>query len=166
RRASALGRVPADSRKAESTPAVVFQLSGENYAIDARVVLQVHVLRDLTPLAGARPPLFGVTHWRGQVLTILDLREQLGVRTGGLTDLSRVIVIDGGRYPFGILADASRDLMELTESMIRPLSAEDGSARNLLRGITDDTLLVMDTDAVLKMGRAAAAHEDNIGRGG
>lgn len=164
RRAVALARAAVDARSIKTLPAVVFQLGNESYALDARVVLQVHVLTDMTPLAGARPPLFGITHWRGQVLTILDLREKLGIRSSGLTDLSRVIVVDGRRHPFGILADASRDMVELEESMIRPLSAEDVAARRLLRGITDDALLVMDTEAVLDAGRTAALAVDNSRR--
>ena len=164
KRAAQLARVPASDRAAEAMPAVVFELADERYAIDARIVLQVHVLRQLTPLAGARPPLFGITHWRGMVLTILDLRAELGVRSSGVTDLSRVLVIDGGRNPFGILADAARDFIDLAQTTVRPLGAEEAAARTLLRGITDDAVLVMDPDAVLAAGRAVAA--DDTGRGG
>lgn len=160
RRAAALARVTREETPGETLPAVVFQLVDELYAVDARVVLQVHVLSELTPLAGAPAPLFGITHWRGSVLTILDLRSQLGVRTRGLTDLSRVIVIDGGRQPFGILADAARDFIDLDESSIRPLPADEAGRRTLLRGITDDAVLVMDTTALLSTGRAAVIRDD------
>lgn len=164
-RTAALARVPRMQRSTEAMPAVVFQLADERYAIDARIVLEVHVLRELTPLAGARPPLFGITHWRGSVLTILDLREQLGVRARGVTDLSRVIVVDAGRVAFGILADAARDVIDLEDTVVRPLPADEAAARSLLRGMTDDAVLVMDTDAVLAAGRAATTHDDT-GRGG
>ena len=166
RRALALARVPPRMGLTGARPAVVFELADEHYAIDARIVLEVHVLRDLTPLAGARPPLFGITYWRGTVLTILDLRERLGVRSRGVTDLSRVVVIDGGRHPFGILADAARDMIDLELATIRPLPEDEAAARDLVRGITDSAVLVLDTDAVLKAGHAAARHDDNTGRGG
>jgi purine-binding chemotaxis protein CheW len=165
-RAAALARVPKAERSTDTRPAVVFQLADEQYALEARVVLEVHVLRELTPFAGARPPLFGITHWRGSVLTILDLREELGVSTRGVTDLSRVIVVDGGRAPFGILADAARDVVDLDEASIRPLPPDETAARPLLRGITDDAVLIMNTDAVLTAARAAAIHDDHSGRGG
>lgn len=165
KRAAELARVPAREHASKAQPAVIFELADERYAIDARIVLQVHVLRELTPLAGARPPLFGITHWRGMVLTILDLRAELGVSSKGVTDLSRVLVIDGGRQPFGILADAARDFIDLAQTTVRPLGAEEAAARTLLRGITDDAVLVMDPDAVLAVGRAVAASDDT-GRGG
>jgi purine-binding chemotaxis protein CheW len=163
RRSAALARIPYRPGLTEAKPAVVFALADEQYAIDARVVLEVHVLRDLTPLAGARPPLFGITHWRGTVLTILDLRERLGVRTRGVTDLSRVIVIDGGRHPFGILADAARDMIDLENTAVRSLPEDEAAERSLVRGITDSAVLVLDTDAVLKAGTSAATRDDNTG---
>ena len=165
KRAAELARVPTAGRMSQAVPAVIFELADERYAIEARIVLQVHVLRELTPLAGARPPLFGVTHWRGMVLTILDLRAELGVRSRGVTDLSRVLVIDGGRQPFGILADAARDFIDLAQTTVRPLGAEEATTRTLLRGITDDAVLVLDADAVLAVGRAVAKPDD-MGRGG
>ncbi|HEX6307199.1 MAG TPA: chemotaxis protein CheW [Longimicrobiales bacterium] len=166
RRAASLARVPHVQRSLSTVPALVFGLGKEFYAVDARIVLQVHVLRDMTPLPGARAALFGITHWRGAVLTILDLRDALGVRTRGLTDLSRVVVIDGGRQPWGILADSARDFVELEERAIRPLSREEAAGRTLVRGITDDGVLVLDTEAVLSTGRAAAPDDDHGGRGG
>ena len=150
----ALARAPEGEHAARLMPAVIFRLADENYAIDARIVLQVHVLRDLTPLAGARAPLFGITHWRGTVLTILDLRERLGVRPRGVTDLSRVIVVSGRRQPFGILVDAARDFVQIDAAMVRPLPADETGAESLIRGITDDAVLVLDTEAVLGAGRS------------
>lgn len=166
RRAAALARVPRRERSEHTIPALVFRLADERYAIDANIVLQVHVLRDMTPLAGGRAPLFGITHWRGMVLTILDLREQLGVRPHGLTDLGRVIVVGDARQPFGILADAAQDFVDLDETTVRPLPADEAAARALIRGITDDAMLVLDTQAVLGLGRSAATAADASGRGG
>jgi chemotaxis signal transduction protein len=76
-----------------------------------------------------------------------------------------VLVIDGGRQPFGILADAARDFIDLAQTTVRPFGAEEASTRTLLRGITDDAVLVLDPDAVLAVGRAVAKPDD-MGRGG
>jgi purine-binding chemotaxis protein CheW len=158
-RAAALARVPRMARSTTLMPTVVFQLSDELYAIDARVVLQVIALRDLTPLPGARAPLFGVTHWRGDVLTILDLRDLLGVRQRGVTDLSRVVVVDGGRAPFGILADAARDFIDIDVSSLSGLPDEDRARRELVRGITHDAVLVLDTDGLLRRFGGQTPHD-------
>jgi purine-binding chemotaxis protein CheW len=163
RRAVALARSPVRARTEVMTPSVIFELGGEQYAIDARVVLQIIVLRELTRLPGARPPLFGLTHWRGDVLTILDLRELLGVRPRGVTDLSRVVVVDGTVAPFGILADAAREFVDIADSAIHQLPAEERVRRSLVRGITKDAVLVMDTDSLIGRYGSGRTNEDPTG---
>jgi hypothetical protein len=63
-------------------------------------------------------------------------------------------------------AAATRDIIDLELATIRSLPEDEAAARDLVRGITDSAVLVMDTDAVLKAGHAAARHDDTKGRGG
>lgn len=157
RRAAALARVPYRGRAGTAVDMILFSLGDERFAIPAACVLQVAVLKEFTPLPGAPPPLFGVTHWRGEVLTILDLRELLGVRVHGLTDLGRVLVIDGPDRLFGIVADAVSDMKEINSQDVRPLP-EDGSGGSLLRGATREGLLVIDSTVLLRRFGAAGGH--------
>jgi chemotaxis signal transduction protein len=89
-------------------------LSGERYAhCVASCGGQVAVLLELTPLPGASAPLFGITHWRGDVLTLLDLRAALGAHAGGVTDLSRIIVAGRADRRFGMVVDAVVEMAEV-----------------------------------------------------
>lgn len=152
RRAAHLAR-PLRLERGAAEASILFELSGETFAIAARVVRQIIVLHALTPLPGAPLPLFGVTQWRGDVLTVLDVREALGVPRGGLTDLGRVIVVDGRNTPFGILADAVRDVRDIRVADVRPLPADDDTGRGtMLRGITADDVLVIDDDVLRDLG--------------
>ncbi|HSJ08486.1 MAG TPA: chemotaxis protein CheW [Longimicrobiales bacterium] len=152
-RARRLSMTSREEAVVERIPAVAFTLSGERFGIDARAVLHVSVLRQLTTLPAAAPPLFGVTHWRGSVLTILDLRDVLGLRRA-VTDLSRFIVIAAPRR-FGILADAAHEIVHIDAAQVRPLQS--GLTQPLLRGITDDGILVIDHAALLRTFGVAAA---------
>lgn len=152
RRAAALAREQGRwhaEREVDAFTAVVFQLAGSHYGIDASCVLRVLTLRELTPLPGAAPPLFGVTHWRGDVLTLLDIRSVLGAPTDGLTDMGRVIVLDGEDRQFGIVADAVRELDEVRTEAIQPLPRDDGDGESLLQGITEDGVFIIDAARVL-----------------
>lgn len=140
-RAATLARVARTEDKADRQPAIRFSLGGEHWAVAASVVRQIIVLRELTPLPGATPPLFGVTEWRGDVLVLLDLRAELGVQVHGLTDLSRVIVVEGGEHAFGVLVDAASDVVELDPARIQPLP---DSAHRLVSGVLDDGTVVLD----------------------
>jgi purine-binding chemotaxis protein CheW len=133
----------------DSFSALVFQLAGSTYAVDAACVLRVLTLRELTPLPGAAAPLFGVTHWRGDVLTLLDIRPLLGASTGGLTDMGRVIVMDGEDRHFGLVVDAVTELADVRRESIQRLPREDGDGESLLEGITEAGVFIIDAARVL-----------------
>ncbi|HSJ07204.1 MAG TPA: chemotaxis protein CheW [Longimicrobiales bacterium] len=148
-RAGVLARAGTAQTPAETFSAVVFMLGDERYALDTTVVLQVGVLRELTPLPGARAPLHGVTQWRGDVLTVLDLRSVLGASLRGITDLGRLVVVEGAGRTFGILAERLVGITEIDAARIQPLPHDDAAARSLLRGVTDDAVFVVDEEALL-----------------
>ena len=141
---------------ADRIDAVSFSLGRERYAIDARYVFAVFRLASLTPLPGARPPVAGVTPWRGDVLTVLDIRGLVGISVTALDDLARVIVIGNDRPELGLLADRIDDPLQLAAGSVHPLSADRASrASEILRGVTSDAVVVLDAPALLARQSAA-----------
>lgn len=149
-RAERLARVPRHETAAALTTAVLFALGEERYALAAEHVAEVAVLRDLTPLPGAPAPLHGLTQWQGEVLTVLDLRGVLGVRVRGITDLQRLIVVAAGRRRFGFLADRASELIAIDATRIHAHRAGE-EPTPLIAGITDDAVLVIDADALIRL---------------
>lgn len=130
--------------------AVSFSLGRERYAVEARHVFAVFRLESLTPLPGARPPVAGVTPWRGDVLTVLDIRGLVGATATALDDLARVIVLGNDRPELGLLADRIDDPLQLDPGSVHPLSAERASrGSEILRGVTSDAVVVLDAPALL-----------------
>jgi purine-binding chemotaxis protein CheW len=162
-RATVLARVPRQPRARELVEGLVFTLGEERFVLEAACVLEVAVLRELTPLPGVTAPLFGVTHWRGRVLTLLDLRAELGVRVRGLTDLGRIIVVDGGQRTFGVLADAVHEIVDVDLQRLSALPGDESGRTSLLRGITADALLVIDMKTLLERHGAARAPQHSQG---
>jgi chemotaxis signal transduction protein len=107
-------------------------------------------LAALAVLPGATPPLFGVTAWRGELLTILDLRVPLGLSRAALNDLGYVLVLGESHVAFGVLADTARGIVTLASSEVRPLSEGAAERGEYLRGITPEAVLVLDGRALLQ----------------
>ncbi len=149
-RAKTLAR-PAVPPQRETIELVTFQLANETYGIESRHVIEVFPLSQLTPLPGAKPPVFGVTGWRGELLSVLDIRPILGVATTALNDLSRVIVLGETRAAFGVLADAVRELITLPVSEVREPPEGVAVARRYLRGVTGDAMLVLEAEQLLRL---------------
>lgn len=149
-RARALARPATPPTVGGTIEAITFALANEVYALESRYVVEVFRLAELALLPGAEPPVFGVTAWRGELLTILDLRQVLGVPVAALNDLSRVIVLGAERPAFGILADAVRELVTLDAAAVREPPEGVAAKREYLRGTSDDAVLVLDAEQLLQ----------------
>jgi purine-binding chemotaxis protein CheW len=120
-------------------------------------VVQVFRLEELAPLPGAESPIYGITTWRGDLLTILDLRPLLGLPVSSLNDLSRVMVLGGARPEFGILADAVSELLSVPVDDLMAVDDKQGRRAELVRGITPQAVLVLDGSALLNLAASDAA---------
>lgn len=150
-RAARLAEPPAPEVPAGSVDLITFRLGRESCAIDAAIVLNVFRLAGLARLPGAAVPVYGVTLWRGEIMTVLDLRPLLGVSTAALSDLGRVIVVGRTRAVFGFLADSVTGVRATLPSEIHPSSGKSGSQQGLVRGITSDATLVLDDEELLRL---------------
>jgi purine-binding chemotaxis protein CheW len=152
-----LERARALARPAVSTPAgdmlelVTFTLANETYAIESRSVRAVFRLADLSALPGAEPPITGVTVWRGELLTILDLRPLVGLSVTALNDLSRVIVLGVDRPELGVLADAVLSIVTVAASEVQPLPQGGPARQEYLRGVTPAAVILLDGERVLQL---------------
>lgn len=133
------------------TDVLVFELAGERYGIASRYLQAVFVLRHRAPLPGALPPIHGVTAWRGDLLTLLELRATLGLPVDSLNDLARVIVVGEGRPVFGILTDRVHSIVPVNLAQLHPPQEPTGGARQYIQGVTSDALLVLDPAQLLRL---------------
>ncbi|MEX2156441.1 MAG: chemotaxis protein CheW [Gemmatimonadales bacterium] len=150
-RARALARPATPPPAGDTLEVMTFALANEVYAVESRYVVAVFRLQELSPLPGAGRPVFGVTAWRGELLTILDLRAALGLSVTALNDLSRVIVLGEERPAFGILADAARELVNLPASAVREPPEGVAAQREYLRGVTPNAVLVLEATKLLQL---------------
>ena len=122
-----------------------FTVGREHFALESRFVFAVVQLVDLVPLPGATVPVIGLTRWRGDVLTVLDLRRVLGGVPRALDDLGRVIVLGSKAPEFGVLADIIDGLMTIDPTALHPLPANRHiEIPGLLTGVTTDAVHVLD----------------------
>jgi len=155
-RAALLAEPAVRETDSASVDLITFRLGRESCAIDAKVVLNVFRLAGLARLPGAAVPVYGVTLWRGEIMTVLDLRPLLGLSTVALSDLGRVIVIGKSRAAFGFLADSVTGMRATLPAEIHPSSGKPGLHQGLVRGITSDAVLVLDAEELLRLGNSGA----------
>ena len=92
---------------------LAFQVGGERYAVPLAAVDHVLEARGLCPLPGAPRQVLGALVSRSRVVAVLDLRQLLGLEGGGMSDLTRVVVVDVGEEAFGLAAELVDGRLEL-----------------------------------------------------
>lgn len=143
-RARALARPLEPPRTEPTIEMITFRLGKGEYGLELSELQAVFRLREFTPVPGARAPIFGIAPWRGELLTILDLRALLGLVTDEVNEPSRVLVLGRTTAVFGILADHVGEIRAIPRSKIRTPAEGVTVERDFLRGITGEGLLVLD----------------------
>lgn len=145
-RARALAEVPAVSGPDEAIDVLSFAIGGERFAVESRHVVGVFRVAALSLLPPAASPLVAITEWRGELLTLVDLRRALGYATDALNDRSLVLALGKRHAALGILVD----VVHAHESLpLGRVSARPNGGHPLVRGLTDDATLLLDARALL-----------------
>lgn len=150
-RARAAARVPDEGLAPSATVELVrFVLGAERYAIETNCVREVLRLKDLTRVPGTPDFVVGVTNLRGQIVAVFDLRRFFSIPAPASTEAARIIVMGQERIEFGILADAVEEVALLRLStMQEPPASVAGIAKEYVRGVTAEPLIVLDGKVLL-----------------
>lgn len=150
-RAQALARPP--ERAAVGTAEIEvleFRLAHERYALETRYVREVCPLKDLTPLPCTPRFVIGIVNVRGRVLPVLDLKKFFDLPEQGLTDLHRVILVQGEDLALGLLADVIVGVRTVPVENLQPsLPTLTDIRGDYLKGVTAERLVVLDLGRIL-----------------
>ncbi|MFA6108987.1 MAG: chemotaxis protein CheW [Candidatus Latescibacterota bacterium] len=159
-RRKALAQEAEGVQTADHLEVVEFLLAYETYGIESVYVREVYPLRELTPVPCTPPFVAGIVNIRGQILSVVDLKRFFDLPEKGLTDLNKVIVVQGGGMELGILADAILGVRTVPLSDLQPsLPTLTGIRAEYLRGVTKERLAVLDAAAVLSDKRIIVREE-------
>jgi purine-binding chemotaxis protein CheW len=149
-RARALARPPDAPPPADRLTLVTVSLSEETWGVDARLVWDGFRVVGFAPLPGAAPPIVGVAPWRGSILTMLDLRPELGLAAGSPTELAFGVVVGRDAPTLGLLVDRVQDIVVLDPSDLRDAPGGVADQRAIVRGVTPAAVLVLDVAPLLR----------------
>lgn len=134
----------------ECIEVVEFRLAEEHYALGCLYVREVYPLKQLTPIPGTPDFILGIVNVRGEIISVLDLKFFFEMPQKGLTDLTRVIILQHNDMEFGILAEEVMGTVSLPVRDIRPpLPTLTGIRAKYLKGIAKNRLIVLDAVKLL-----------------
>jgi purine-binding chemotaxis protein CheW len=127
-----------------------FVLGPEHYGIESRHIREIHPLSEFTPLPCTPAFVLGLVNVRGQILSIINIKKLFDLPEKGLTDLNKVIIVRDFHMEIGILADAILGMRSIAPEDLHPsLPTLTGLRAEYLKGITKDSLVVLDLEKIL-----------------
>lgn len=149
-RAEALARVPDQRNDGDALDVIGFGIARESYAVESHFVSEVLPLSEYTPLPCVPEQILGIMNVRGRIVSLVDLSMLSALASPGQINPNRVIVLANAVREFGILASAIHGALRITRSELRPPpTSVNGAQRGYLLGLTGDSDIVLDAEALL-----------------
>ncbi len=149
-RARELARPVATERPATERELISFRIGQEQYAIASRCVVEIFPMRELVPIPGVPAPIIGLASWRGGILVVSDLAELVGTSVESTGERRYVVVVGGAQATFGVPVDSVGDAIAADDRDVLPLPEGMAAKSELVTGVVQDTVLVLDDDALLR----------------
>lgn len=149
--------------------ALVFEISGQRYALRASDVREIVRAVTVTPLPAAPAIVEGVINFRGRLAAVLDVRRRFRLPEKGLSHTDHFVVAQVGPRLVAVRADRALDLVRFDPARIddaHPAVPGVGHVAGVVR--SDDGLVLIhdlrtflsETEASSLDGALAQAKED------
>lgn len=104
----------------ETVALVGFRVGGESYALRLEHAREVLELAKLAPLPGVGRHVLGAAATRAAIVPVIDLRQLLGLATGGMVDLPWILVIDGASGALGLAVEEVEGRLDVPAAELGP----------------------------------------------
>ncbi len=132
-----------------------FFLQGLFFGVEVEKVQEVIRYQEMTRVPLAPAVIAGLINLRGQIVTAIDLRHQLGLSARTSQELPMNVVIRRDDGPISLLVDEIGDVVEVDEQWFEhPPDTLDGQGREFIRGVyklKQQLLLLLDTDKAISV---------------
>ncbi len=129
---------------------VEFLLYPEIYAIEASFVQEVLTLKDLTYIPGTPAFVAGLFNYRGNIISLVNLKILFGLAERGLTEMNKVILIRNHHMEFGLIADGINGSLHLrADDITEPPDSLSSNGAQFIRGMTPSGAILLRTERLL-----------------
>ena len=138
-----------EQSKVARVSVVVFRLGNERFGVPLADLKQVFPRVPITSIPGKRDLLIGVANLDGTLRSVVDLNLLLRTSTTHVED-GYVVLLRAGERSLAMWVEALDGVSEIDLATLVAIDeVASGNAGNLLRGITESRISILDTAAVI-----------------
>ena len=141
-----------------------FHLDRFLFGVELEKVQEVIRYQEMTRVPLAPPEVTGLINLRGQIVTAVDTRRQLGLEQRSDDQWPMNVVVRAEEGAVSLLVDEIGDVVEVGEELVEEVPPTlQGPVRKLIRSackLKERLLLVLDIERCCRIGAANARTED------
>ncbi len=105
---------------------LTFMLENEYFAVSVSKVLEVLEKQQITRVPKTPKHIMGIINFRGEILSVVDMRKKFGL-TGSQNTGKQVVIVfevpgkNGEKTPIAATADSVKDVIDIKENEIKPV---------------------------------------------
>ncbi len=119
RRANILGQHQAEKETGEKIELVIFQLGSDYFALDALHIDEIRTLTEITPVPCTPDYILGICTIRGNIYSVLDIRNFFNTEDQSVTDASMLIIVASRDFHACVLVDSVLERQSVRKSDIK-----------------------------------------------
>lgn len=135
---------------------VVFRLGEEEYGMDILGVKEIIRYQKTVKMPDTPDFVEGIINYRDSVVPIMDLSKRFRLAGKGLSDTTRVIIVNMGGRQVGLMVDQVEEVLRISEGSIEATpEMATGVDRQYIRGIgklEGRLIIILDVGRVLTEG--------------
>jgi chemotaxis signal transduction protein len=146
-------KITKEAKSVKGISVYAFKLSGESYAIETEMIMEVVPLEEYTSLPGTSRFIKGVFSLRGQLLTIVDLAFFLGLEDEDPDILKNVVIVKAAGKSIGFLTGRSSGIRRLDQDdrgSITDVHTE--KLHSYVKWMTRDQTIILNMERVMNSG--------------
>nr|WP_320049604.1 chemotaxis protein CheW [uncultured Desulfuromonas sp.] len=129
---------------------VEFRLGQERYAFELSQVKKVIPVSALVPLPGAPKFVAGITHFSGQILSVVDLRTFFDLPMPKDEGHQKLLVLRAQGMQMAVLAEEILGVCDLEEDRLQAdLPTLTGIRNRYLKGVSPDQTILLDVSKMV-----------------
>ena len=140
---------------------VTAMIGGQLFGMPIQRVQDVFTPERLTRVPLAPPEIAGVLNLRGRIVTLIDMRDRLGLQQRNADAPMMAVGVESAGESYGLLIDAVGEVLKLDDAgrEANPINLDPRLARvsTGIHRLEGQLLIVVDVDRVLDIGSKAIA---------
>lgn len=96
-------------------------INDQLYGIDIQEIQNIERIKEITKVPKTAPAVKGVLNLRGEIIPVINIREQLRFDKGDFTEETRIVIVQTDEDKTGVIVDQVKEVIEVNVDDIEPV---------------------------------------------